>query len=70
MEIIKQKDQCYEMTEEQYFTVQDAVYSILNLVKVMEGYCEYHIEDVKEITPLLTSVAKIKGEGKRITDLF
>ena len=70
MEIIKMKDECYEMTEEQYFTIQDAMCSISNLIEIMNGYCENNFENIKEIGPLLTIISQIKVEGRRITGLF
>ena len=70
MDIIKMKNQYYEMTEEQYNEIQSAMYSISDLVEVMDGYCDSKFEDVKEIGPLLTLISQIKDEEKRITNLF
>jgi len=70
MEIIKMKEQGYEMTEEQYSEIQTAIYSISDLVEVMNGYCDNKFEKVKEIGPSLTMISQIKAEEKRITGLF
>jgi|GEM_PF-1304246 len=60
----------YEMTEEQYNEIQDAMYSISNLIEIMNGYCENNFENVKEMGPLLTLISQIKAEERRVTGLF
>lgn len=70
MNIIKPKGQGYELTEEQYLTIQTGVHSISDLAEVMYGYCESKVEDVDEIAPLLTLISNIKNESRKVIKLF
>ncbi len=70
MQFIKQNENNnYEMTEEQYAEIQDAMHNIGVLLEIMYDYCDYNNENVK-IYPLITMVEQLKTEKRKITEKF
>ena len=67
MQLIKRNsDNNYEMTEEQYVEIQEAMCNISALLDIMHDYCHHNAENVK-ICPLITMVEHLILEKKKIT---
>jgi len=67
--INKNSNNNYEMTEEQFDEIQDAMCNIGSLLDIMKDYCEYNAEKAK-ICPLIKMVEYIQSEKRRITNKF